>query len=295
MAALNTLLMLVPLLMAQEGPAALDQFNASFRQAYARAKADALARMGPVLVVDGDRVHLLRGGVDGAEALIRPPLYHRLKAVAHVPFTVQLLLGTQAEGPLPEDTRTRLGECRRLAVAVRASLGDSFEPGPTLRRQERILDGCLAYVDQVLGRGRHAARELAAFTQAMTPLLRINIAEAAGLQLTRLHQTVAGWRAELGPAAWRELRVVIIGPHMPRDGEVTWQYFARLLAEPKEGDRVIYAEGLWKVKDALDLLATHQVDRAAAVAFFQEPQRMHRDLLADAAEAWLDDHPGWFR
>jgi hypothetical protein len=77
---------------------------------------------------------------------------------------------------------------------------------------------------------------------------------------------------------------------MARDGEVTLQYFRRLLGEPGEGGRVVYAEGLWQPRDALDLLATHEVDGAAGAAFFGDPLRMHRDILADGAAMWLDGH-----
>jgi hypothetical protein len=41
------------------------------------------------------------------------------------------------------------------------------------------------------------------------------------------------------------------------------------------------------VKAALELLATHGVDRGLGAAFFGDPARMHRDLLADAAMAWV--------
>jgi len=89
---------------------------------------------------------------------------------------------------------------------------------------------------------------------------------------------------------WRALRVVIIGSHMAREGEVAEQYFLRLLGEAGEGDRVVYAEGLWQPRDALDLLATHRVDLGAGAAFFGEPMRMHRDILGDGARRWLDAH-----
>jgi hypothetical protein len=48
---------------------------------------------------------------------------------------------------------------------------------------------------------------------------------------------------------------------------------------------------LWNEKDALNLLAPHVVDESADEAFFGDPMRMHRDLLADAAKAYLDAHP----
>jgi hypothetical protein len=56
-------------------------------------------------------------------------------------------------------------------------------------------------------------------------------------------------------------------------------------------DPLLDTEALWNEKDALSLLATHVVDEAAGEAFFGDPMRMHRDLLADAARAYLDAHP----
>ena len=40
---------------------------------------------------------------------------------------------------------------------------------------------------------------------------------------------------------------------------------------------------------ALELLAAHLIDGAAGVAFFGEYMRMHRDLLADAARAYIQN------
>jgi hypothetical protein len=83
------------------------------------------------------------------------------------------------------------------------------------------------------------------------------------------------------------LQVVIIGPHMPREDLVVTQYFLRLLHEPREGRRVIYAESLWQEPQALDLLGTHLLDGGVGEAFFGDFMRMHRDLLGDAARQYL--------
>lgn len=73
------------------------------------------------------------------------------------------------------------------------------------------------------------------------------------------------------------------------------QYFSLALGEPYEGRyeeeeeknsdfRLIYGEAAFAQKDALRLLATHRVDADLGVYFFNDAQRMHRDLLADPAE-----------
>jgi hypothetical protein len=264
----------------------LVRFNALFRESYAAAKTASLA--GPVLLVDGDRLLLYRNNAPVAERLIRPARYHRLKAVAHVPLALQVLC-TAPAGPAAERLE-RLRTMQELARAARAELG-SWCDGPVLDRQRRILDTSRCWMDALLSPEGLDSRRMAGFAGALGPLLLANAAEAAALELEALDQAVRGVRAGMAAADWRAAQVVIIGSHMAREGEVTQQYFTRLLGEPGEGGRIIYAEGLWRPGDALDLLATHRVDQAAGAAFFGDPMRMHRDILADGAERWLDAHP----
>lgn len=200
-----------------------------------------------------------------------------------MPLALQVLLS----GPAPEPGRIRT--LRALVGRARAGL-DGWCAGPVLARQQQILDASLQVLDDQARPGGLAAGRLAAFTQGMGPLLLANADAAAGLELDALDRQVGAWRRAMPDADWRALRVVIIGSHMARDGEISQQYFCRLLGEPGEGRRVVYAEGLWQPRDALDLLATHEVDGAAGAAFFGDPMRMHRDILADGATAWLDAH-----
>ena len=101
------------------------------------------------------------------------------------------------------------------------------------------------------------------------------------------HAQVLEWRRELSPEEWSQLHVVIIGPHMPREDWVVTQYFLRVLHEPKEGRRVVYAESQWEEAQAMDLLGTHLLDGNVGEAFFGDYMRMHRDLLGDAASQYL--------
>ena len=89
--------------------------------------------------------------------------------------------------------------------------------------------------------------------------------EAARVELDALHSQVSEWRRQMTPDEWKALHVVVMGAHMPRDSEITMQYFQRLLDEPIEGRRIIFAEGLWEEPRALDLLGTHLVDGNAAL------------------------------
>ena len=77
---------------------------------------------------------------------------------------------------------------------------------------------------------------------------------------------------------------------MPRPGLLSYQYFSKLLNQNQEGEQIIVAEGLTDEEQAIDLLLTHIIDGKVAVEFFQDPWRMHRDLLSDGGELYLKEH-----
>jgi hypothetical protein len=54
------------------------------------------------------------------------------------------------------------------------------------------------------------------------------------------------------------------------------------------GKRLWYAEGVFDKDGGLNLLGTILVDRGASLAFFNDPARLERDLLADAAQRHLN-------
>jgi hypothetical protein len=62
-------------------------------------------------------------------------------------------------------------------------------------------------------------------------------------------------------------------------------YTTLFRSEEKNNDfRLIYGESMVEEQDALRVLATHLLDADIGVYFFNDAQRMHRDLLADAVE-----------
>ena len=270
-----------------DGAGPLDELNAAFHEAYAVVRAEAFAHQGPVLVVDGDRLVLYRDQAVVAEEVVRPPAYHLLKAVAHVPLAVRLRL---VAGQGAEAGAGSLVRLRGQLEGARQALQVAFPDPATRARQARILDAALDFLDQVGGRTASSG-ELDAYSAAMGPLLLANAGDSAALELAALDRTVSAWRRGPLAADWDAVRVVIIGSHMARQEEVGFQYFCRLLQEPGEGGRVVYAEEKWDPRDALALLAGHRVDRELGRAFFHDPDRMHRDVLADGAKKWLEGHP----
>jgi hypothetical protein len=266
-------------------PPALTALNNAFRAAYADARRRVLEASGPALIVNGDRFSLLYRG-RRLEANAGAPVYDPVKTIAHIPLAVYVAL-TPGGGAVDDDRLKTLAGLRALIPPAAASLDTLKLSTTTLARQRRIVAAALAFLDEVTGRRRFTRASLLAFTRRMAPLAMENVTEATRAQLDATHALVSAWRRELSPQDWDQLHVLIVGPHMPRERLVVMQYFLRLLHEPGEGRRVVYAESLWTEPQALDLLGTHLLDGSVGEAFFGDYMRMHRDLLGDAAREYL--------
>jgi hypothetical protein len=275
----------MPLAAAPVGSPALTALNNAFRAAYADARTRVLASSDPTLIVNGDNFVLLRGG-RRVEANAGAPLYDPVKTIAHIPLAIYVTL-TPGDGAVGEDRLKTLAGLRNLIPPAEASLDTLKLSAATLARQKRIVGESLSFLDEVAGRRTFARPSLLGFTRGMAPLVMENVTEATRAQLDTTHALVSAWRRDLSPQEWERLHVLIVGPHMPREDLVVMQYFLRLLHEPAEGRRVVYAESLWEEPQALDLLGTHLLDGDVGEAFFGDYMRMHRDLLGDAAKLYL--------
>jgi len=267
-------------------PDPLVTLNNAFRAEYGKAKADALSKAGPLIIVEGNNVVLIRDG-QRSEAEILPPMYHSLKAIAHIPFAVFLIFEQLGNDTLTDARMAELQNYRKLILAAQDSLSWRGFSDIELQRQRKITNDSLEFFDAVIQKRSVDRTQLDGFAKRMSPLLLANVDEAAKLELDALNTNVRKWRQTLSADEWNKLHVVIISAHMPREGEISMQYFQRLLNESVEGHRIVFAEGLWEEKKAIDLLGTHLVDGRAGEAFFGEYMRMHRDLLSDAAKTYL--------
>src|SRR5437762_7562278 len=129
--------------------------NNAFRGEYSRAKTEALSKVGPLIIVEGSHMVLVRNG-KRTEAQIQPPIYQSLKAVAHIPFAVFLMFDQSDFGQLTEERVAELRNYRKLIVNAQSSLGDRGFSDTQLQRQKKIIDDSLAFLDEI---GRASCRE----------------------------------------------------------------------------------------------------------------------------------------
>ncbi len=256
--------------------------NDRFHDAYRRARLEKLAQAGPVVLVGFNSLALIRDG-RRTEVPFPPAIYQKLKEVAHVPLmTFVLLSGTEGR-PLDPVQKAEVGYIQELIAAALGGIDRAGFPAGSLDRQKEILRRTQAYLAGVLRDGKAPADALEAFAKQTAPLMLANADDAAAAHLHTLNAQMETWRREMTPDEWRSMHVVVMSVHMARDREIAMQYFGKLLNEPAEGHRLIFAEGLFEEAKALDLLGTHLLDGAASTAFFGDEMRLHRDLLSDGA------------
>jgi hypothetical protein len=266
-----------------------ERLNEAFRQQHAEAREREWSRRGPVILVEFDKLTLITGD-DRKSAEVVPPLYHRLKSVSHAPLAVCLALGDGCDAPINDRQRAELKEIASRVEAVRGSLETAGFDADALQRQRDILDRTATFIADTLRTGSAGAKELRDFARGVRRPVMRNAVESAEVQIRAYDAQVALWQEAYPKADWGKLKVVVTGSALPRKGNLATQYFARLLGVPGEGPRLVYAEGLYEEAKVLRLLNTTAVDARAAELFFDDPDRLNRDLLSDAAASFLRQH-----
>ena len=271
---------------SETADAALADLNKAARAAYALGKAENLARTGPVILVENDLIFIRNGERTTVPYL--PPLYTTLKSVSHIALGTVVLLQAYADRPdAVEHWRGPLTELRDRVRTARPLFAQSGLDGAALARNEAHADAMLSFIDGVLARGAVSAVEVEAVARATAPVLLANGRDAARIQLDAIHETVQAWRAGLKPGEWETTRVMVLGPRMPREGNLQFEYFVYAMGRDAIDRRLIYAETIFDPEGQYGLLGTVVTDRRLAAAMFGDEMRMDRDFMADGAQAHL--------
>lgn len=265
---------------------ALMKLNREFINAHAVARKLDLASGGPIILLQDGKLVLVRNGSETTSEIILTE-YDTVKVFAHMPVAIYLMLGPPGAGKLDTQRLQQLAEYHGQIDRVEKQIEHIGLEGESLKRQKQLLADSRKFLETVIQRQEFSTAELHAFTRSMLPMIQANIAEAAASQLDTMHEQVMTWKKEMTPEEWQKLRVSVKGAVLARDGNLAMQYFERLLNLEGPGMRLIYMERYVPPTPMLTLLATRSVDRGISIAFFDNPDRMFRDVLADAAAAHI--------
>jgi hypothetical protein len=272
--------------LGREAAAALSDLNSAFLNAHAKANRIDLAAGGPVILLRDGQLVLRRDQTESTAQVVLPES-QTLKAFAHMPLAIYLMLDPPGSGEFDQDRQSQLRSYLTKMERVERRLEQIGLEGASLERQKDILSISKQFAEQVLSKRRYSADELHAFARRMTPMIMANVAGAAASQLNAMHRQVMAWKGEMNPKEWAQLRVAVKGAVLARNGNLAKQYFERLLGAKGEGMRLVYMERYTPKTPMLNLLATRSIDGKTSAAFFGDPDRMFRDVFADAAAAHI--------
>lgn len=261
----------------------LDEVNDAFHDAYAAVQEDA-SEDAPVLVVLADDLICFRRG-ERTDLTFTPRSFHVLKSVSHAPVAAFMALRGGKLETLDATTRTALTTLReRLEEAT-----DDLEREPVdddMRADAGLVaSATVELVDRVLRASR--TEDLTGFASDVGPRLLRLIEHATRLQLVALHERVEELLAQMTDEERRRLVVVVTGDHQARVRSFGMLYFRKRFGETGGEEHVLYGEGITSAEEARALVGKNRADRDLARAFFGDPKRLQRDLLGDAAAAFL--------
>ena len=263
----------------------LQDINSSFINAHSAAREFDLAE-GPVILYRNGQLILIKNDTKITANVIFQT-YHTFKVFAHIPVAIYLMLSPQGEGPIESKNLQLLRSYYKKLEYVHKNMHQITLNSTELKKQKIILSRSIEFLKTILDNEKFNNKELISFTQGMLPFINANIESAARNQLDAIHWQVMAWKSEMAPEYWEKLRVSIQGAVLARNGDLTKQYFKRLLNIKKEGLQLVYKELYFPPTPMLTLLATRSVDRGISVAIFNNPDRMFRDVLSDAAASYL--------
>src|SRR5262245_47606202 len=122
-----------------ENPDPFADLNVDFHANYRRVKDQALQDAAAVVVVQSDNLVLLIRGARVSERFT-PPIYHTLKAVAHLPLGLYATLSDLAGKPLDDGATERLLQTRRAIRSVTADIDGRGLTDEQVERQFKICD-----------------------------------------------------------------------------------------------------------------------------------------------------------
>lgn len=264
----------------------LATMNKDALAAYSAGRQQFIAKPGPVLIVGADMTFLLNG--QEMHANYTPQSYTTLKILSHAYLgTITLLEPFAADPAAHQDLwRPHLEAIRQDVQAILPHLNDLGLDADSIARNRFILEHVAGFIDTTLKSGQFTSAGLTTLGRTLGPLLLADADLAAKAQIDMMNAAVSRWRAQVGPDVWSQVTVVVEGPHQPRKDNLQMAFFRHELGD-RAPTHLIYAENVYDQTSVLNLVGTVETDRALAIATFNDPLRMQRDLLGDAAHAYL--------
>ena len=265
---------------------AFDKINFDFRKSYKDARDHLLKDVNPVIMLMGDDLVLINKDQRDTQRVVRK-VYHELKSVAHIPFAIYLKLVYSLELELDKNQLSDLEDYCSLIYDCKSGLSNSLLSDSQKETQVHLLDGALSFLKMVINAKKVERAQLLEYLHRSRAHFEKNIEDATRAQLLAMHEVVTNWYEGFTPEEQYNLKVLISGHKEPRVKSLTTLYFSWFLRIQGEGDVICYTEGVTEEAEMFNTIGNHLLSKKAATDIFQNPYRLHEDLLGIAAEKCL--------
>lgn len=271
------------------------QLNSLFLYSYGIKKETIKSQLGiqsPVLVLHGDNLILLHKGEKNVTIYV-PGSYHSIKDIAHISCIIHTLYWLKKNKPASNVEEMR-DKCRSLIEKTLESIPEDS----ILKKYEELIKQYKLLLEE----------EEPKNLLQLKPHLEQLIKEAAQIRTLALHTKIEAIQEQISREDWNRLAIIVMGPRMPREGELGMQYARAMIMSPNgeklsdqcphqnealskvtslKGKRLIYAESIDDIDKALDLLSTEICDEDLGEQLLGEGERMRSDFLKSAVQEYL--------
>lgn len=210
--------------------------------------------------------------------------YHLLKTTAHLPFIIKNIISNVKS---LAGLRLVLGELQQDLIKL-------LQENPDIPKDaEKIVKHSMEYIASLLKDDAHKSIE--DYIAYLKPYINNNGQQATILQMKSFNDINQEWMKKHN-INLKSTRVIIVGPHGPRDGMIEKEYYKGLYKSvigiaDAENDRVYYAEMLPDHINQLDIkrdliekfLGAAEHNKSYGLLYSNDRKAMFRDVLASHA------------
>jgi hypothetical protein len=238
----------------------------------------------------GGRFLLYRPGSRPIEAPSVPLAYQLLKSVGHSTMALAEIVTPYLDNPADKSWVASLLAYRSRMQSAMRDIDIVDMPADWREASKAILQGNIAFMDEVAAEGVITLPALQEFAKVQAPGLKIVIAAAAGTQVKHWMGVIAGWKEMLGPD-WGKTYAASNTIYVARQNNVLFSVLAQFFPPDAINSRLMLIETISFTStpgDMLESLTRIIADRTVGSLFFGNYGVMDYELMGgDARQAIL--------
>lgn len=263
------------------------ELNGEFRKIYAKTRKEVYMNHSPSVLALGDSLILYKKG-NRYSKRTTPEIYHNLKSLSHASLAIYVMLGFEDEGKLSKEKLKEVRSFQKLLEKLQMEVSKQNLTEEQEKYNKNALQMCIDYLQAVIEDNKIEYSKLKALVTQVDKLFALNVKYSVKAQIDLVHQVMTEWYQDFSEEEKKNFKVIISGPKVAREQALLTQYFAKFLGQKGESHQLIYAEGVYNEKGLLKTLGTDIVDTQIGIGFFDDSERMHRDLLSDETTKYLE-------